>query len=170
MSTLNKPPQSVARRTNKSEPTPQYGEHDGTHCYRASTMRIIIPFGTIINSVLTTRITMLCISQSIWGNVGMLARNNIAGVLTAFGVTGLLLSPFILTPAVSASSSTARSISVAIAAGPQLRLLLGDETTGAARVATTKTSRNMICSQVFRLTFADVGLNCRGEAKIALND
>jgi hypothetical protein len=100
----------------------------------------------------------------------MLARNNIAGVLTAFGVTGLLLSPFILTPAVSASSSTARSISVAIAAGPQLRLLLGDETTGAARVATTKTSRNMICSQVFRLSFADVGLNCRGEAKIALND
>jgi hypothetical protein len=100
----------------------------------------------------------------------MLARNNIAGVLTTFGVTGLLLSPIILTPAVSASSSADRSISVAIAAGPQLRLLRADETTKAARMTTTKKSRNMVCNQVFRLSFADVGLSCRGEAKIALND
>jgi hypothetical protein len=97
----------------------------------------------------------------------MSARNNIAGVLTAFGVTGLLLSPFILTPAVSAPSGADRSVSVAIAAGPQLRLLRADETPKPAPAATAKTSRNMVCNRVFRFSFAEVGLSCRGGAKAA---
>jgi len=111
----------------------------------------------------------------------MIGWNKAAGILTVFGLTGLLLSPIILKPAVSAPAYGDRTVAIAIAAGPQLRLLSAhqtgsdtvsqpvDRTLVPQTVAAPKNTgtsfesskQAMLCGHVYRLAFADVGFGCK---------
>ena len=89
----------------------------------------------------------------------MMLRDKIAGSLMAFGLIGLAISPWALTPAANASGMTAaKSVSVAISSGPQLRLL---RTGDPHKAANDTVAQAMHCRSVYRLSIADVGLGCR---------
>lgn len=87
--------------------------------------------------------------------------NKVAGILTLFGLTGLFLSPSLLTPAVSAPVPQDRTVTIAIAAGPYLRLVSIAETTKTEVTKPDDHKQAMVCGRVFRLAFADVGFSCK---------
>lgn len=91
----------------------------------------------------------------------MLMRDKIAGVLVAVGVIGLALAPLKSTQVASAANLTkSGDVTIAIASGSQLHLFQegGFQPKNQQRA---KTEQKMLCSNVFRLTIADVGLHCR---------
>ena len=93
----------------------------------------------------------------------MIGWNKAAGVLTLFGLMGLFLSPAILKPAVSAPAYGDRTVAIAIAAGPQLRLLDAPQRVESSKKtisAPERTAKSMLCGQVYRLAFADIGFRC----------
>lgn len=98
-------------------------------------------------------------AEGIRGNGDMDTRVKVAGLLTIIGAIGLAVAPAFGVQS-KAQSATQNAVAVAIASGPQLRLTLaGEEEPNQAVIVTSR--RSMVCGDVFRLSFADVGLDCR---------
>ncbi len=91
----------------------------------------------------------------------MLMRDKIAGILVAVGVIGLALAPLQATQVASAANVTqSGDVTIAIASGSQLHLFQEGGLQPKNRLR-AKIEREMLCSNVFRLTIADIGLHCR---------
>ena len=79
----------------------------------------------------------------------------------AVGAIGLALAPMISAPvAQTTNASRTNNVAVAITSGSQLHLLQEGENRHNERFLFT-IERKMVCSDVFRLPIADVGLHCR---------
>lgn len=97
------------------------------------------------------------------GDCAMSTQNTIAGLLTAFGLLGLAFAP-------SQSPSQERSldahkdrVTLAISMGSKLRLET-DSLRHAPKIGASNADRSMVCADVYRLTVADVGVDCRNAA------
>ena len=99
--------------------------------------------------------------RGIRGNGDMLMRDKVAGFLMAIGAIGLALAPMISGPVARATNaSRTNNVAIAITSGSQLHLLQEGENRRNERFLLT-IERKMVCSDVFRLRIADVGLHCR---------
>lgn len=107
---------------------------------------------------------MMCIEQN-RGEL-MITLKKCAGIATCLGLMGLAVTPFVLSPVAAASSAASANVSVAIAAGPQLRLLRADQFQ-ARKLNALAGRQDMICEIVYKLPIADVGLNCKSSLDIA---
>lgn len=101
----------------------------------------------------------------------MLMRNKCAAVLTSVGFLGLVMSTFLIPATAKATGKTStgsnRVITVAISSGPQLQLLA--EHQNSARPSNIAHQQSLICRNVFRLSFADLGFACQSPpASLAL--
>ena len=81
--------------------------------------------------------------------------------MLAVGAIGLVLAPMKTTPSTPlAHAEKSGDVAVAIASGSHL-LLLQDDGDRAKQQRVSDAERKMLCSNVFRLTIADIGLQCR---------
>lgn len=90
----------------------------------------------------------------------MSTQNTIAGLLTAFGLIGLALAPMQAPAAKQQAKVNAGKVALAISLGSQLRLE-PDGTRITYKTTASATTHNMVCSDVYRLQVADIGLGCR---------
>jgi hypothetical protein len=95
-----------------------------------------------------------------WGLGNMFIQHKIAGLLTCFGLAGLVASPFILAPASSAARPASETIAIAITSGSKLHLLRPNELPHTS-VSTDTRSKGMVCASVYRLVIADLGVSCK---------
>ena len=99
----------------------------------------------------------------------MQMRNKLAAILTGVGLLGLAMSTFMTSATANVTGKSPAEISIAISAGPQLRLLATGQSLSdrnAARAHSLPAAhRRMICKKVYRLPVADLGIACAAETK-----
>ena len=88
----------------------------------------------------------------------MHAQHKIAGIFMSVGIFGLAISQLAVSPA-SIEKGGDHAVSVAISSGPQL--LLSEKASTPPSTARRTSGAAMVCASVYRLSFADIGLNCR---------
>ena len=92
----------------------------------------------------------------------MVARYRLAGALSALGIFGLTL-PLLGGAHSGEAKSAEHPISLAIVSGDQLQLSLrGTIVEGERQPAGTS---NLVCSRIFRLGIANVGVACERESR-----
>jgi len=100
----------------------------------------------------------------------MSTQNTVAGLLTAFGLIGLAIAPMQASPEKLPIKASADQVALAISLGSQLRLER-DGTRRTTQTTASATIHDMVCSDVYRLQIADIGLRCRtviGSKTVAL--
>lgn len=105
------------------------------------------------------------------GDGGMSAQHTLAGFLTAIGVIGLVIASLKAPSIATYTETEVRPATVAISLGSQLQLDQVGATTAAK--TTPKTARSMVCSTVYQIAGARVGLSCRSGSSMqtaALNN